>query len=153
MSRSMVGLFAAVAATMSVLAGVIHGPPEPFLLVGAGAASGLTAYLALPKAKKTCRRSWRRQDGDALNGTNQLLGVGIPLCPVFLAGAIPRFAASGSGPGLRPGLAVRSAGTAGLWRSQWLGLAIPRRDPLLRSKFHAAGQPAHAQIGSRSRCP
>ena len=30
---------------------------------------------------------------------------------------------------------------------------IRTRDPLLRSMFHAAGQPAHAQIGGRLRCP
>jgi hypothetical protein len=51
MPRIMVGLLAAVAATMSVLAGLIHGHLEPFITASAGIASGLTAYLSLPKKK------------------------------------------------------------------------------------------------------
>lgn len=52
MSRSMVGLLAAVASTMSALVGLAHGDPVPFLIAGAGTASGLAAYLAMPSSKK-----------------------------------------------------------------------------------------------------
>jgi hypothetical protein len=53
MPRSVVGLLAAVGATMSVLAGLIHGYPEPFVVASAGIASGFAAYLALPPKKKS----------------------------------------------------------------------------------------------------
>lgn len=52
MSRSTVGLLAAVGATMSVLVGLTHGDLVPFMIAGVGTASGLAAYLALPVAKK-----------------------------------------------------------------------------------------------------
>jgi hypothetical protein len=55
MSRRMVGLLTAVGATMSVLAGLIHGHLQPFVTVCAGLASGLAAYLALPPSKKRLR--------------------------------------------------------------------------------------------------
>ena len=51
MSRSMVGLLAAVGTTMSVLAGLVHGRLDALAVAGAGAASGLAAYLALPPSK------------------------------------------------------------------------------------------------------
>ena len=52
MSRSMVGLLAAVGATMSALVGLIHGDWLPLMIVGAGGATGLAACLALPPSKK-----------------------------------------------------------------------------------------------------
>jgi hypothetical protein len=52
MSRTMVGLLAAVGAVMSVLAGLIHSHLEPLVMAAAGGASGLAAYLALPPTKK-----------------------------------------------------------------------------------------------------
>ena len=53
MSRSTVGLLAALGAVMSALAGLIHGGSEPFVVASAGMASGLAAYLALLPQKKT----------------------------------------------------------------------------------------------------
>lgn len=52
MSRSMVGLLAAVGTTMSALVGLIHGDLVAAVIAGAAAASGLAAYLALPAVKK-----------------------------------------------------------------------------------------------------
>jgi len=54
MSRKMVGLLAAVGATMSALAGLMRGEMVPVMIAGAGAgaASGLAAYLGLPAEKK-----------------------------------------------------------------------------------------------------
>jgi hypothetical protein len=52
MSRNVVGLLAAVATTTSVLAGMVHGHLEPFVIVRSGLASGLAACLALPSSKK-----------------------------------------------------------------------------------------------------
>jgi len=55
MSRSMVGLLAAVGATMSALVGLTHGDLVPVMIAGAGTASGLAACLALPTIKKILR--------------------------------------------------------------------------------------------------
>jgi hypothetical protein len=52
MSRTMVGLLAAVGATMSVLAGLIHGHLDPLVIVGCGATTGMAAYLAASPSKK-----------------------------------------------------------------------------------------------------
>jgi hypothetical protein len=52
MARSVVGLLAAVGATLSVLAGMIHGHLEPFALAGAAISAGLAASMALPPSKK-----------------------------------------------------------------------------------------------------
>ena len=52
MSRTMVGLLAAAGAIMAALVGLTHGDLVPVIITGAGAASGLAAYLALPDAKK-----------------------------------------------------------------------------------------------------
>jgi hypothetical protein len=52
-SRSMVGLLAAVGAMMSTLIAIIHG--DVFVIVialGAGTATGLAACLALPSLQK-----------------------------------------------------------------------------------------------------
>ena len=59
MSRSMVGLLAAVGATVSALVGLIHGDLVPAMAIGAGTASGLAAYWALPPSKKTLFRPAR----------------------------------------------------------------------------------------------
>jgi hypothetical protein len=48
----MVGLLAAVGATMSALVGLTHGDLIPVMIAGAGTASGMAAYLALPSSKK-----------------------------------------------------------------------------------------------------
>jgi uncharacterized membrane protein YuzA (DUF378 family) len=52
MSRTMVGLLAAVGAIMAALVGLIHGDLVLVIIAGAGTASGLAAYLALPASKK-----------------------------------------------------------------------------------------------------
>jgi hypothetical protein len=52
MSRSMVGLLAAVGAIVSALVGLTHGDLVPVMIASAGTASGLAAYLALPGSKK-----------------------------------------------------------------------------------------------------
>jgi hypothetical protein len=54
MSRTMVGLLAAVGAIMSALVGLTHSDLVLVIIAGAGTASGLAAYLALPTAKKKC---------------------------------------------------------------------------------------------------
>jgi hypothetical protein len=52
MTRSMVGLLAAVGSAMSVLATLAHGNTVVVIVaVGVGAASGSAAYLALAAAK------------------------------------------------------------------------------------------------------
>jgi hypothetical protein len=53
MSRSLVGLLAAVGTTMSVLAGLIHCCLEPLAMAAAALAAGLAAYLAIPPIKKS----------------------------------------------------------------------------------------------------
>ena len=52
MPRSIVGLLAAVGATMSALVGLSHGDLVSAMIAGAGVATGLAAYLALPPSKK-----------------------------------------------------------------------------------------------------
>jgi hypothetical protein len=52
MPRSMVGLFAAVGAAMAALVGFIHTDSVFVMIAGAGMATGLAAYLALPSSKK-----------------------------------------------------------------------------------------------------
>jgi len=52
MSRILVGLLAAVGATMSALVGLTHGDLVPVMIAVAGTASGLAAYLALPSRKE-----------------------------------------------------------------------------------------------------
>jgi hypothetical protein len=54
MPRRMVGLLAAVGTAMSVLVGLIHGGLILVMIIGAGAAMGLAAYLALPSKKIVC---------------------------------------------------------------------------------------------------
>lgn len=53
MSRLMVGLLAATTAAMSGLVGLAHGELALIMIAGAGAASGIGAWLALPGSKKT----------------------------------------------------------------------------------------------------
>jgi hypothetical protein len=53
MPRSMVGLLAAVGATMFALVQFAHGGVLCLTLADAAAATGLAAYLALPGDKKT----------------------------------------------------------------------------------------------------
>jgi hypothetical protein len=53
MSRSMVGLLAAVGATISGLAGYVHSDLPPVMITGAGTAAGVAAYLALPSSKNS----------------------------------------------------------------------------------------------------
>lgn len=53
MSRSMVGLLAAVGAAMSALVAFAHGDLAGGMIADAAAATGLAAYLALPASKKT----------------------------------------------------------------------------------------------------
>jgi hypothetical protein len=48
----MVGLLAAVGTTLCALASLIHGVLILAVIVGAGAATGLAAFLALPSSKK-----------------------------------------------------------------------------------------------------
>ena len=55
MSRTMVGLLAAVGVTMSAIVGLVHGDLVPVVIVGAGIGTGLGACLALPPSKKTRR--------------------------------------------------------------------------------------------------
>jgi hypothetical protein len=53
MSRSMVGLLAGVGAIMSALIAIAHGDVAALIIaVGAGAATGSAAYLALPSVKR-----------------------------------------------------------------------------------------------------
>jgi hypothetical protein len=52
MSRSMVGLLAAVGTAMSALVGLIHGDLIPVLIAAASSATGLAACLALAPNKK-----------------------------------------------------------------------------------------------------
>jgi hypothetical protein len=49
MPRSTVGLLAALGAVLSVLVSLVHGDLVPVMVLGAGAASGLAAYLPLFK--------------------------------------------------------------------------------------------------------
>ena len=65
MPRSMVGLLAAVGATMSALVAFAHGFLITITIVDAAAAAGLATYLALPAKKslscsinETVRDSW-----------------------------------------------------------------------------------------------
>jgi hypothetical protein len=51
MSRSMVGLRAAVGTAMSAFVGLVHGDLVPAMIAGAGAACGLAVYLSLPSKK------------------------------------------------------------------------------------------------------
>jgi hypothetical protein len=51
MSRTMVGLLAAVGTAVAVLAGLVHGHLVLLAAADAGIASGLAAYLALPAKK------------------------------------------------------------------------------------------------------
>jgi hypothetical protein len=61
MPRNMVvGLLAAVGATMSALVSLVHGDLVPVMIMGSGAASGLAAYLALLPSKKSL--VWNDQD-------------------------------------------------------------------------------------------
>lgn len=63
MSRSVVGLLAAAGAIMAGLVGLTHGDSTLVLIAGAGAGTGIAAYLALPSQKKCqkilCHRSQR----------------------------------------------------------------------------------------------
>jgi hypothetical protein len=52
MPRSMVGLLAAVGATMSAIVGLVHGDLAWVIIADAAAATGLAAYLALPPKKE-----------------------------------------------------------------------------------------------------
>jgi hypothetical protein len=52
MSRSVMGLLAAAGAIMAGLVGLTHGDSAVALVAGAGAATGLAAYLAAPLRKK-----------------------------------------------------------------------------------------------------
>lgn len=52
MPRSTVGLLAALGAILSALVGLVHGNVEALIMLGAGAATGLAAYTALPDNKK-----------------------------------------------------------------------------------------------------
>jgi len=52
MSRRTVGLLAAVGAVLSALVGLVHGDLASIMVAGAGAATGLAAYSALPPLKK-----------------------------------------------------------------------------------------------------
>jgi len=52
MFRSMVGLLAAVGAIMSALVGFAHGGLTLLAIAGAGAATGLLAYVTSPASKK-----------------------------------------------------------------------------------------------------
>ena len=47
-----VGLLVAVGAVMSALVGLAHGDLMPAMIVGAGATTGLAAYLTSPASKK-----------------------------------------------------------------------------------------------------
>lgn len=51
MSRSVVGLLAAVGTITSALVGLAHGDVVPVMIMGAGTATGLAAFLALPSKK------------------------------------------------------------------------------------------------------
>jgi len=51
-SRSMVGLLAAVGAAMSALVGIVHGDLVWVAIADGATATGLAAYLALPPSKK-----------------------------------------------------------------------------------------------------
>ena len=53
MSRIVVGLLAAAGAITAALVGLTHGDLPQVMIAGAGAATGLAAYLALPP-KKNC---------------------------------------------------------------------------------------------------
>lgn len=85
MSRGMVGLLAAVGVAVSALVGFVHGGLLPVAIVGAGVATGLAAYMALPPSKKdfgveyftgvgSCVRVRRRVQRDGLD--RLLLDVG-----------------------------------------------------------------------------
>ena len=52
MRRTMVGLLAAVGATMAALVSFIHGDSDLVVLLAAGAATGLASYLAVESGKK-----------------------------------------------------------------------------------------------------
>jgi hypothetical protein len=51
MPRSTVGLLAVLGAVMSALIGLAHGQLVPLVVVSAGTATGLAAYLALAPSK------------------------------------------------------------------------------------------------------
>jgi hypothetical protein len=57
-SRAMVGLLAAAGATMSALAGLLHGRVEPAMIAGAGVATGLAAYLGFRIKKSAPVSLW-----------------------------------------------------------------------------------------------
>jgi hypothetical protein len=52
MTRSVVGLVAALGAVASALAGLLHGDWPPFMVISAGIATGAAAFWALPGPKK-----------------------------------------------------------------------------------------------------
>jgi hypothetical protein len=51
MSRSMVGLLAAVGAAISAFASLVHGDLAEAMITVAASATGLAAYLTLPPKK------------------------------------------------------------------------------------------------------
>jgi uncharacterized membrane protein YuzA (DUF378 family) len=53
MSRTVVGLLAAVGAITAALVGLTRGDLPSVMIAGTGAATGLAAYLALPDKKNT----------------------------------------------------------------------------------------------------
>ena len=57
MSRSMVGLLAAVGAAMAALVSLVHGDLTIAMIMGASTSSGLAAYMALPSSKKNLFRN------------------------------------------------------------------------------------------------
>jgi len=52
MPRSVVGLLAALGVVLSSLLALMHGDLTPLVVLGAGTATGLASYLALPSSKK-----------------------------------------------------------------------------------------------------
>jgi hypothetical protein len=60
MSRNVVGLLAAVATTTSVLAGMVHGHLEPFVIVSSGLASGLVRASPCHLQKNSIFCSYRK---------------------------------------------------------------------------------------------
>ena len=53
MSRTMVGLLAAVGAIMAALVSFVHGVSDLVVLLAAGVATGLASYLAIEPEKKS----------------------------------------------------------------------------------------------------
>jgi len=104
MRRTMVGLLAAVGATMSALVGLVHGDLVPVIIVGASVATGMAAYGPTAFKKKIVRHSTNPLSQKGRYCTLQMNGS----ASSFRYVPVRRFAVCA--PGLASGLALDVGG-------------------------------------------